>query len=245
MEGVTFSENPVPNFTAIKEQYPSGVLYIPVIGAGTVNTEFEILTGMNVNHFGAGEYPYRSILIKKTCETVAYDLLASGYRTHAIHNHEGSFYLRNDVYKNMGFETFTSIEYFQNPTFNENDWAHDALLTDEILYILDSTEESDFIFTVSAFSDLFTMLRDSNRKEWFKNYPKSMPTLIMSGGADPVGNYGKGPMYVYKQLLMSKCENLQIKMYEGARHELFKETNRQDVFADLTEWLNGNIHNLF
>ena len=50
----------------------------------------------------------------------------------------------------MGFETFTSIEYFQNPTFNENDWAHDALLTDEILYILDSTEESDFIFTVSV-----------------------------------------------------------------------------------------------
>lgn len=127
------------------------------------------------------------------------------------------------------------------------DEGPNAWLTREVSLVADKGKDSytDFIFTVSAFSDLFTMLRDSNRKEWFKNYPKSMPTLIMSGGADPVGNYGKGPMYVYKQLLMSKCENLQIKMYEGARHELFNETNRQDVFADLTEWLNGNIHNLF
>jgi hypothetical protein len=150
MENVTFTENPVPTFTKLKDMYPSGLFTVPVIGAGTVNTEFEVLTGMSVADFGAGEYPFRSIMTHTTCETIAYDLLASGYRTHAIHNHEGSFYLRNEVYKNLGFESFTSIEYFQNPTFNDNDWAHDALLTDEILYILDSTKESDFVFTVSV-----------------------------------------------------------------------------------------------
>ncbi len=150
MNGVTFSENPLPNFTSFKEQYPSGLLNVSVIGAGTVNTEFEVLTGMNVADFGAGEYPFRSIMLETTCETIAYDLLDSGYRTHAIHNHEGSFYLRHDVYKNMGFETFTSIEYFKDPTFNDNAWAHDALLSDEILYLLNATEESDFIFAVSV-----------------------------------------------------------------------------------------------
>jgi hypothetical protein len=150
MEGVTFTEDPIPTFTWLKEQYPSGLFTIPVIGAGTVNTEFEVLTGMRVADFGAGEYPFRSILTQTTCETLAYDLLASGYRTHAIHNHEGSFYLRNDVYKNLGFESFTSIEYFENPTFNENDWAHDALLTGEILYLLNSTPEPDLVYTVSV-----------------------------------------------------------------------------------------------
>ena len=150
MEGVTFSEDPIPAFTRLKEQYPSGLLTVPVIGAGTVNTEFEILTGMRVADFGAGEYPFRSILTETTCETLAYDLLNSGYRTHALHNHEGSFYLRNQVYKNLGFESFTSIEYFEDPTFNENDWAHDALLTDEILYLLQSTPESDLVYTVSV-----------------------------------------------------------------------------------------------
>ena len=150
LSGVTYNRNPVPGFTALKEQYPSGLFTIPVIGAGTVNTEFEVLTGMSVGDFGAGEYPFRTIMATTTCESIAYDLLESGYRTHAIHNHEGSFYLRNEIYPNLGFETFTSIEYFENPTFNENDWAHDALLTDEILYLLSSTEESDFVFAVSV-----------------------------------------------------------------------------------------------
>ncbi len=150
LEGVTYSADPIPGFTALKEQYPSGSFTIPVIGAGTINTEFEVLTGMNVADFGAGELPFRTVLADATCETIAYDLLASGYRTHAIHNHEGSFYLRNEVYPNLGFESFTSIEYFENPTFNENDWAHDALLTDEILHILQSTEESDFVYAVSV-----------------------------------------------------------------------------------------------
>ncbi len=150
IEGVTYTENPVPHFTALREQYPSGILYVPVIGAGTVNTEFEVLTGMNVDDFGAGEYPFRSILRNTTCESIAYDLLRSGYRTHAIHNHEGTFYSRNDVYKNLGFESFTSIEYFKDPTYNSTGWAHDALLTDEILYLLDSTDESDFVFAVSV-----------------------------------------------------------------------------------------------
>ena len=150
MEGVAFSEDPIPTFTWLKEQYPSGLFTVPVIGAGTVNTEFEVLTGMRVADFGAGEYPFRSIMTETTCETLAYDLLASGYRTHAIHNHEGSFYLRNDVYKNMGFESFTSIEYFKDPTFNQNNWAHDALLTDEILYLLHATEEPDLVYTISV-----------------------------------------------------------------------------------------------
>lgn len=150
LSGVTYNRDPVPGFTALKEQYPSGLFTVPVIGAGTVNTEFEVLTGMSVADFGAGEYPFRTIMASTTCETVAYDLLASGYRTHAIHNHEGSFYLRNEIYPNLGFESFTSIEYFKDPTFNENAWAHDALLTDEILCLLNSTEESDLVFAVSV-----------------------------------------------------------------------------------------------
>lgn len=147
---LTYSEDPVPNFTALKEQYPSGFLTVPVIGAATINVEFEVLTGMRIRDFGAGEYPYRTILSENTCETIAYDLLASGYRTHAIHNNEGTFYQRNEVYKNLGFESFTSIEYFPNPTYNPYGWAEDAMLTDEILHLLSSSEESDFVFTVAV-----------------------------------------------------------------------------------------------
>jgi alpha-beta hydrolase superfamily lysophospholipase len=50
---------------------------------------------------------------------------------------------------------------------------------------------------------------------------------------DPVGQYGKGPRYVYKHLLLAGCTDVCEKSYEGARHELFNETCRDDAFADI------------
>ena len=105
----------------------------------------------------------------------------------------------------------------------------------------DDDSFSNFTFTVSAYRDLFIMLQSCNRREWFEAYPKSLPTLIVSGDEDPVGKYGKGPMQVYKRLLISGCESLTLKIYSGARHELFLETNREEVYSDLLSWLEENI----
>ena len=100
---------------------------------------------------------------------------------------------------------------------------------------------TSFIFTASGYRDIFRMIRDCNSDLWFKEYPKELPTLIMSGDMDPVGSYGKGPDYVYKHLLISGCKSVELKMYEGARHELFNETEecRREVFSDMVEWLEG------
>lgn len=147
---ITFSENPVPNFTSLKENYTTGFLNVPSVGAGTANTEFEVLTGMSSSFFGAGEYPFKTILTKTTCESMAYLFAANGYSTHAIHNNDGSFYSRNKVYANLGFDSFTPIEYMYNVPKNPRRWAKDTILPDEIFKCIDSTEESDFVFTVSV-----------------------------------------------------------------------------------------------
>ena len=96
---------------------------------------------------------------------------------------------------------------------------------------------TSFYFTLGGYADLFKMLGDSNSKKWFENYPKELPTIVMSGSADPVGNFGKGPDYVYKQLMVQGVSNVSLKLYEGARHELFNETNRDEVFADMLAWI--------
>lgn len=150
LKNVTFSENPLPNFTKLMETCGSGHFNVPVIGAGTVNTEFEVLTGMNIDDFGAGEYPYKTILKKTTCETLAYNLAQNGYKTHALHNHVGSFYSRNKIYCNMGFDTFTSLEYMWPKEYTPMNWAKDVVLTDEIKKALQSTESSDFVYAVSV-----------------------------------------------------------------------------------------------
>ncbi|MDO5409774.1 MAG: LTA synthase family protein [Lachnospiraceae bacterium] len=150
LANVTFSRNPIANFTNLMKSGGSGHFNVPVIGAGTVNSEFEVLTGMNIDDFGAGEYPYKTILKSKTCETLAYNLLGNGYSSHAIHNHVGSFYDRNKVYSNMGFETFTSLEYMWPKAYTPMNWAKDVVLTEEIKKALDSTKNQDFVYAVSV-----------------------------------------------------------------------------------------------
>ena len=119
--------------------------------------------------------------------------------------------------------------------------GENAWLTREVSAVATRAEDkySNFRFTASAYLDLFTMLDRCNKREWFAAYPKDLPTLIMSGDMDPVGDYGKGPDYVYKQLLIAGCSRVDVKSYEGARHELFKETNREEVFSDMLSFIKG------
>ncbi|HVI42543.1 MAG TPA: LTA synthase family protein, partial [Anaerovoracaceae bacterium] len=150
MKGVTFSRDPVPNFRKLKGSNSTGYMIVPTIGAGTANTELEVLSGMSTRFFGPGEYPYKTVLKKKTVETIAYDLKNLGYSTHAIHNHRGDFYGRNKVFANMGFDTFTSVEYMNQVTRTPKNFEQDKLLAGEILSTLKSTANRDFIYTISV-----------------------------------------------------------------------------------------------
>lgn len=142
--------DPVPFFRFLKKTYPSGYLSVPSVGAGTANTEFECITGMNLDFFGPGEYPYKTVLQDTVCESVAFDLKEIGYRTHAIHNNEGTFYDRNKVFPQLGFDTFTPIEYMYEVERNENGWCRDSILVGEISKTLDSSPGQDFIYTISV-----------------------------------------------------------------------------------------------
>lgn len=150
VRGLRFSRDPLPNLRALREMYPSGLLTVPSVGAGTANTEFEILTGMSLDYFGPGEYPYETVLRDRTCESVAYDLKALGYGTHVIHDNKATFYSRHQVFPNLGFDSFTSIEYMQYPTYNPIGWCDDSVLSGQILDALISTEGPDLVYTISV-----------------------------------------------------------------------------------------------
>lgn len=144
--GLEFSEEVTPNFTALKEQYGSGYLTVPTIGAGTVNTEFEILTGMSYKFFGPGEYPYNTILKETPTESICYNLKDRGYRSHFIHNNAGSFYSRQIVLPNLGFDGFTSLEYMEDAEYNTLGWCNDITILGETLKVLQASEEQDYVF---------------------------------------------------------------------------------------------------
>ena len=146
-----FSEDPIPNFRKLMQEYSSGYFRVPSVGAGTANTEFECITGMSLRYFGPGEYPYKSILKERTCESAPYVLKELGYTTHAIHNNEANFYGRRTIFPNLGFDTFTSEEYMEREDEkNEIGWVEDRILTDSILDCMESTDGSDYIYTISV-----------------------------------------------------------------------------------------------
>lgn len=149
--GLKLSEDAVPTWHKMEDSYTSGYLQVPVVGAGTANTEFEVLTGMSSLYFGPGEYPYKTCLQDHSIESIAYDLSTLGYATHAIHNHRATFYSRNVVFSNLGFNDFTSLEYMPRVTKTPKGWSKDYILTNQILNALDATkDQSDLVFTVSV-----------------------------------------------------------------------------------------------
>jgi alpha-beta hydrolase superfamily lysophospholipase len=66
---------------------------------------------------------------------------------------------------------------------------------------------------------------------------KGFPLYIMSGTADPVN---AGLVWLDKLVTRYRDAGLDVtaKFYEDGRHEMFNETNRDEVIADLVAWLN-------
>lgn len=145
-----FNDDPLPFFTYLKNSYSSGYLTVPAFGAGTANTEFEVMTGMKLSFFSPGEYPYKTILKKRTCESVPFDLKRIGYSAHAIHNNTATFYGRSKVFTNLGYDSFSTIETMDSRDTTAIGWSKDRILTNEIMDVLQSTDTPDYIYTISV-----------------------------------------------------------------------------------------------
>lgn len=98
-----------------------------------------------------------------------------------------------------------------------------------------------FLFTVAGFMDLSTLTIKCNEDAWFNNVSRNVPVLLTSGDKDPVGDYGKGVMAVYKKLLETDHNKAAIKLYPDARHEILNETNKTEVYDDINKWIEENV----
>ena len=149
---MTYSQDPTPFFHYLEDNYTSGYLTMPVVGAGTANAEFEILTGMRLQYFGTGEYPYKTVLKEvENCESIASYLKSIGYGTHAVHNNGGNFYSRVNAFSMMGFDSFTSKELMDITEFTPNEgWAEDSILAEETMKTFTSTPGPDLTYVITV-----------------------------------------------------------------------------------------------
>jgi len=64
-----------------------------------------------------------------------------------------------------------------------------------------------------------------------------LPVLIQVGCDDPLGGPVSARRLERAYRTRSRLSDVTTIIYDGARHEIFNETNRAEVFADLTAWL--------
>ena len=128
-----------------------------------------------------------------------------------------------------------------NAKFKPVKTPYDWLTRDESLSKDFGEDEScQFIFTTAAYQDFFRLILNVAKEEMAGHARTNAPILIISGDNDPVGDNGKGVRKVYERLHKAGVDHLEMVLYEGARHEILHEINRQEVFEDLYEWIAEN-----
>lgn len=113
---LTTNEDYMPFMRGLTENTIKGNLYVPVIGAGTSNTEFEFLTGHTTAFLPSGSNAYM-LYIKNPIASIVSTLEAQGYSSFALHPYYASGWNRTEVYNYLGFNNFVSLEDIMDISF--------------------------------------------------------------------------------------------------------------------------------
>jgi alpha-beta hydrolase superfamily lysophospholipase len=84
----------------------------------------------------------------------------------------------------------------------------------------------------------FEKIYDSENEQ---KIPKNLPIYFISGSLCAIGNKTKGVKAMINRLEKYGFKEVTYKFYEDARHELFNEINRKEVFRDVITWLNSHL----
>lgn len=89
--------------------------------------------------------------------------------------------------------------------------------------------------------DLLEGLSRTQRLSNLRKIRKDLPVYSFAGDKDPVGKDGISVAVLDDKLETAGMMDVTLKVYEGARHDLLHETNRDEVFADLLNWLDNTL----
>ncbi len=123
------------------------------------------------------------------------------------------------------------------PARTHSDW----LTKDEaVIDSYDGDPWCGFMFTVNGYYHMFQGMREAQDPERIAQIPKDLPLFLVSGADDPVGDNGKGVTKAYESYREAGITDVSIKLYEGDRHEILNELDRDKVYADLLAWMDAH-----
>nr|MBP8838984.1 alpha/beta hydrolase [Dermatophilaceae bacterium] len=98
-----------------------------------------------------------------------------------------------------------------------------------------------FVCTAGMFQDLLSGIALINADSQVARIPQGLPIYLFSGAEDPVGDKTKGVQQVVDQFRRLGIKDVFVRFYLGARHEVLNETNRDEVMADVVDWLDDHL----
>ncbi len=97
------------------------------------------------------------------------------------------------------------------------------------------------LFTVGGYAALTDLTGEIASAASAEKVPKDLPVFLIAGALDPVGDFGKGVEQVADQLRNAGVLSVDVKLYDGLRHEILNEPSRQEVYRDVVEWIEGTL----
>ena len=131
----------------------------------------------------------------------------------------------------------TYLSKIENPR-TKFDWlSRDAEQVDK--YIADPL--CGFVGKIGLYRDMMQGIKFITNEKNIAQMNKEKPVYFMSGDGDPVGDYGKGVERAYKAFCDAGLHDVFMRLYPGGRHEMLNETNKEQVYQDILNWLNEKI----
>lgn len=133
-------ENPVAFFNSLtaRDDTISGRMIVSNIGAGTANTEFDVLTGMMTNRIGAGTTSAFRVIHRNT-DSIPRMLSEAGYQTFFTHPGYSWFYNRESVYSYLGITDHLFNEAYGTEDY-KGAWISDAAFLDKLTAALEARD---------------------------------------------------------------------------------------------------------
>lgn len=129
LPGLTFSEDPLPNFHRLAETCTDGLFISDTYGGGTGHVEMEMFTGLTSSLLREGDtLNTLSLSVYQDLPTTARLLKNAGYSTVALHSHTDELYNRANVLPRIGFDTVAFREDFMTEGAEDGAYLSDASL---------------------------------------------------------------------------------------------------------------------
>lgn len=142
----------------------------------------------------------------------------------------------SSVIKSLTFETYNKLF---KPNRTECDWlCSNEKAIDE--YLADPLRGKNY--SAGLFIELLSGMQYTSNLKNIKKMNKKIPIFLLSGDKDPVGEFGKGVIKTFDILRKAGIENVDIKLYKDLRHDILHEENRNNIYADIYNWLEKNIY---